>query len=321
MEDAIKNFAAQFEWEPKVENSDKWKPYDKFIVAGMGGSHLAAGLLEIIKPGLDVVVHRDYGLPDLSKKELTGRLLIASSYSGNTEEVIDAFDEAVKKGLNLAAISVGGKLIERAKKAHIPYVVIPQTGIQPRSALGFSLRAMLKLMGLEELLKESSKLAQELKPQELRQEGSRLAEKLKDQVPVIYASRRNFSLAYNWKIKMNETGKIPAFYNVFPELNHNEMTGFDVTESSRHLSKIFHFLFLKNENDHPKIQKRLEITAELYRQRGLVVEVMELTGKSVMEKVFRSLVIADWTAVRLAEIYGLEAEQVPMVEEFKKLIT
>jgi len=245
--------------------------------------------------------------------------MVLSSYSGNTEEVLDAYDEAGKRGYDRAVISIGGKLLERAKEDGVPYVEMPDTGIQPRLALGFSFKGLLKLMGRDDAVQEIGGLADTLKPDEYEAEGKKLADMLRDHVPVIYASETNGPIAYNWKIKLNETGKIPAFYNVLPELNHNEMNGFDVQETTKKLSENVYFIFLKDESDDPRIVKRMEILEKLYRDRGLPVRVIELTG-SVFHKLFFSLVIADWTAYYTAENYGLEAEQVPMVEEFKRLI-
>ncbi|MDP3741509.1 MAG: bifunctional phosphoglucose/phosphomannose isomerase [bacterium] len=344
MNDAIKNFAKQFKYRPKIQGG-KIKKYKKFVIAGMGGSHLAAGILKTIKPELDITIHRDYGLPkigDLSRPSATlsrpgegkgrGRtLVIASSYSGNTEETISAFEEAVKFELPIAAIAIGGKLLELAKKYDVPYVQMPDTGIQPRSALGFSLLALLKVMKQNDLLKEVRGLAGILSPLQFEEQGKALAQKLKNKVPVIYASAKNYSLAYNWKIKFNETGKIPAFYNTFPELNHNEMTGFDPVKSREaglpsaefnraSLQDKFHIIMLKDSHDHPQIQKRMEVIAKLFQDRGLPVEILELRGGSKLEQIFSSLILADWTAFYTAEGYGLESEQVPMVEEFKRLI-
>jgi glucose/mannose-6-phosphate isomerase len=212
---------------------------------------------------------------------------------------------------------------------------LPATGIQPRSALGFNIKAVLKLMSRGDLMKEIEELADLLNPSDYENIGKELAEKLKGYIPVIYASERNFGLARNWKIKFNETGKIPAYFNVLPELNHNEMTGFDeartdakskygpeptVIEERRKLNSPFHFIFLKDADDHPKIQKRMDITEKLYRDRGLKTEILELLGNGVFYKIFSSLILADWTAYYTAEGYGLEAEKVPIVEEFKKLI-
>lgn len=318
MYEAIKNFNKQFEYEPRIENAAALKPTAKFLVVGMGGSHLAADLLKVWDPALDVVVHHDYGLPAIPEEDLAERLVILSSYSGNTEEVLSAFEEANAKNLSCAIISIGGKLIELAQKSALPYIQMPDTGIQPRSALGFSLMAFFKLMNQQYAMKEASLLSSTLKPVEFEDAGRELAKRLKGSVPVIYSSSRNLPIAYNWKIKFNETGKIPAFYNILPELNHNEMTGFDVKDSTRNLCRNFYFILLKDKADHPKIKRRMEILEKLYGDRGLFVEPIHIEGKSAFHKIFSSLVLADWVTYYTAEEYGVEAEQVPMVEEFKK---
>lgn len=319
MSKAIQDFAQQFSYKPKIEGG-KIKKYPKYILSGMGGSHLAADLARIYDPSLPLIIRSDYGLPQILKKQNKTSLFIASSYSGNTEEVIDGLSTALKQKMDCAVIAVGGKLIALAKKHKLPYIQMPDTSIQPRSALGFSLNALFKAMGREDALRESYRLAKTLRPYTLQKTGRALAKKMKNYVPVIYSSRANKAIAYNWKIKFNETGKIPSFYNVFPELNHNEMTGFDVKTSSKHLSNNFYFIILKDKDDHKKIQHRMDVLAKLYKKRNLKIEIMALAGKNKLEKIFTSLVIADWTAVHTAELYNLESEQVPMVEEFKKMI-
>lgn len=321
MEEAIKNFSKQFEWKPEIQNAAAFRPAKRLVVAGMGGSHLAADLLSAYDPKLDVYVHRDYGLPFLSDERLRDSLLVASSYSGNTEETIDFAEKALQARLNLAVVAVGGKLIDFAKKNNLPYILIPDTKIQPRSALGFSITALAKLSGNTTMLAELGELSKVLKPESLRADGRKLASTLQGRVPVIYSSSRNLPIAYNWKIKFNETGKIPAFYNVLPELNHNEMTGFDVIPKTKQLSEKFHFIFLADVADNSKVAKRMNVCKKLYEKRGLPVTVLALSGKTVLEKIFNSLLLADWSAFHTAALYGAEAEQVPMVEEFKRLIT
>lgn len=321
MEEAIRNFPKQFAWDPILENGDRLKGFKRFLVVGMGGSAHPGQLIQTADPCVDVIVHRDYGLSQISKDPVEDRLVIACSYSGNTEEPISAFQEAFKKGLPLCAVSVGGKLLELARQFSVPYIQIPNTGIQPRMAAGFIFRAFAKIMGKNDMLEQSSFLALDLDAESLKEEGKNLAQTLNGSIPLIYASRVNTSLAHIWKITLNETGKIPAFYNVFPELNHNEMTGFDLQESTKHLSERFHFIFLRDQNDHPLVQKRMDVTAQFYRQRGLKVEMLELKGKTVFYKIFSSLLLADWTAYYLALHYGVDPEQIPMVEEFKKLIS
>lgn len=319
MSDAIKKFPTQFEYQPIIENAKYFKKAERYFYIGMGGSHLAADLTLLCNPKLPLSVSSDYELPPQTEFEKKP-LVIAGSYSGNTEETINGFTLARKKRIPVVVMASGGKLLAEAKKNHLPYIQLPQTGIQPRMALGLGMRAMQKILGDEKSLRESARLAQTLQPMSLQKMAKTLAKKLSGRVPVIYSSARNLAIAYNWKIKFNETGKIPSFYNVLPELNHNEMNGFDVQPSTKQLSERFHFIFLKDTEDHPRIEKRMEILERLYRARKLPIEVQILTGKNIFEKVFTSLLIADWTAVAIAEQYGLESEQVPMVEEFKKLM-
>lgn len=321
MEHAIKTFPTQFAWKPRIENARRLKKLDYFVVAGMGGSHLAAGLIRTWKPDIPLYIHQDYDLPPVPTEFLKKSLLIASSYSGNTEEVLDFFEQARKSGLPLAAISVGGKLLEQAVRYNIPYIQIPETGIQPRSALGFSFKALLKFMRQGAALTEVTKLSKRLNPSTFRASGKDLAKRLKDHIPVIYGSLHNLSIAYNWKIKFNETSKIPAFSNVLPELNHNEMTGFDVAPSTRKLSKLFHFILLNDPEDHPRIQRRMKVLKKLLEDRGLPVEAIRLhTNRGPFYKIFSSLLLADWASYFTAELYRVDPEQVPMVEEFKRLI-
>ncbi len=320
MEDAVKNFATQFNFKPVIENESKLKRFDSFVLCGMGGSHLAADLLKIFNPAIDMYVHRDYGLPQLSEKRFKNSLYIASSYSGNTEEVLDFAEKALEAKYAVAVVATGGALIEFAKAHSLPYVLMPNAGIQPRSALGFSLLALTALIGDSETFAELQKLESTLAPMQFQEQGKALAQELAGKIPVIYSSRANTAVGYNWKIKCNETAKIPAFSNVFPELNHNEMTGFDVIESTKKLSEKFHFIFIADADDSPNIMRRMEVLAELYDKRGLQVTILQLTGTSVFEKVFNSLLLADWVALSLSGLYKTEPEKVPLVEEFKKMI-
>ncbi|MDP2630753.1 MAG: SIS domain-containing protein [Candidatus Uhrbacteria bacterium] len=319
MRDAIVEFAKQFYYAPEVERPSR-KKYQHIIVAGMGGSHLSADVLKGYDPTLPVSVYHEYGIPYIASEKRKHTLLIASSYSGNTEETIDAFQEAGRQGIDRAALSVGGTLMKLARKEKVSYVQMPDTGIQPRCALGFSIKALVALMGLDSVANDLSRLAKTLKPLASEQKGKALARQLKGMIPLVYASSANESLAYNWKIKFNETGKIPAFYNVLPELNHNEMTGFDVQPSTEKLSKRFVVLFLRDTQDHPRIMRRMDIIKRLYAQRGLLCENIALNGTTRFQRMFSSLLLADWTAYYTATQYGLESEQVPMVEEFKKMI-
>ena len=317
----IKNFARQFEFNPKIENKSALKKkYKGYIVAGMGGSHLAADILKCWQPECKLTIWQNYGLPPIEPKEFKKYLIIASSYSGNTEETIDALKLALKRKCPVAVIASGGKLLELARKEKIPHIALPRLDIQPRMALGFSIKALLALMDEKTLLRETQSLSKTLKPSLSENRGKNLARKFKNKVPLIYASYENRALAKIWKIKFNETGKIPAFWTVFPEMNHNEMTGFDIQKTTHGLSKNFHAIVLRDEEDNARITKRMDILASLYKKRGLPVEKIDIKGSSRLHKIFSSIILADWTSYYTAKLYNTEPEAVAMVEQFKKLI-
>jgi len=193
-------------------------------------------------------------------------------------------------------------------------------------ALGLNLKALLKLLEQGDALTLVSKI----KLPDSENTGKKIAEKLRGFVPIIYSSRKNGSLAYAWKVKINETAKKPSFSNVFPELNHNEMAGFpigkvskllscdDCSAYSRLLSQNFHFVFLKDETDSPRIAKRMEVMAELFQKQRLNVEKIELAGDNVFAKIFSSLQLADWVSYYIAKEYGIDPADTLAIEEFKK---
>ena len=215
MLDKYRSFPKQFEFKPVVMNPGTLKQAESFVVLGMGGSNLTPSLIKIADPFLDLICHRDYGLSPVKDGVLRNNLIIASSYSGNTEETLDGFNAALAKGLDIAVIAKGGKLLDLAKQHNAPFVELPSVDIQPRVSAGFQLMALLKLMGKEKELEEARLLSQTIAIHELEKEGERLAGLLFGKIPVVYSSLKNLPLARNWKIKFNETAKIPAFFNVF----------------------------------------------------------------------------------------------------------
>jgi len=314
--ESIKSFGKQLQYKPEIVNTDKLGKYERFVFIGMGGSALAPDLLRVSNPELDILIHRDYGLPDLPDSVLKNSLIILNSYSGNTEEVLDAFKLALSKNLSVVVVSIGGKLLELARQNTVPYVEMPDWNLEPRMALGLNLRALLKVLGQDKALETISKI----NVPDCEKEGKKLAEKLRGFVPIIYSSRKNGPIAYAWKVKINETAKKPSFSNVFPELNHNEMAGFHVGEVSKLLCQNFCFVFLNDPSDNPKISKRMQVTAKLFEDYKLNVEMVELSGNNVFAKIFSSLQLADWVSYYIAKEYGIDPADTSAIEEFKKML-
>jgi len=321
MEEIIRNFAEQLKYTPEIENAAALKRGGlprhgggKFVVAGMGGSNLAAGIIKSWKPKLDIIIHRDYGLPDMEERELKERLIILSSYSGTTEETVSAFNEALSRKLPLIVITTGGKLLELAQKNNAPYIRLPDIKAHPRFAIGLSMKATLKAMGEDSILNDITGEAGSLNVDDYKEAGRDLARGLENKIPLIYSSIRNHDLAYFWKINFNETVKTPAFFGVFPELNHNEMIGFGKFADK------FAFVFLADPDDEPRIQKRMAVTAKIFEDRGLTVLKTDIIGPSLWHKSFASILTALWTSYYLAEYYGVDPEDVSIIKEFKSAL-
>lgn len=313
----IKRFAEQFSYKPEIMNEDKLVRKERIIIAGMGGSRLVGDILKMWKPDKEIIVHSDYNLPAVSDKRLKEFLIIANSYSGNTEETIDAALKAIELGLDIAVAATGGKLIQIAKENNLPYVQVPADRLPARSDLGHDLMAILKIIGDADGLAEAS-LLRSLDPEGQEEDGKSLAGTLENKIPVIYTSERNMELGYIWKVIMNETAKVPAFCNRFPELNHNEIAGFGNSD----LSKSFRFIFLRDVDDDKtgRIGLRMGKLDELYGKMDLPVTKLELKGESHLKKIFSSVALAHWTAYHLAKQYGVDPEKTDIIEDFKKML-
>jgi len=281
----IKNFKNQFKYEPVIKNRDKLKKSKDYFIVGMGGSHLSADIIRDIFPELNITVHSDYGLPNKINKK---SLLILSSFSGNTEEVLDSLKYALKEKIPLIIISSGGKLIEIAKVKDIPYIELPDKNLPPRMALGYSIKALLKIV--------NKKIDFKIKDQESA--GKEIAKKIKGTIPLIYSSNKNKSIGYIWKINFNENSKNPAFNNVFPELNHNEVEGIN--------KKDFSFILIEDQKDHPRVKLRMEIFKKNYKTI------------TIKDNPINLIILSLWTSYYLALENKVDPINVRKIEELKK---
>ncbi len=298
------------------------------MISGMGGSALPGNLFRIYlndlfraeeptRQPLAIYQNRSYRLPPESFHEC---LNFICSYSGNTEETVASFTEALERGLPCIAFSAGGKIEAMAKERGVPHIKlpIPNPSFQPRMGTGFFIGAMLQVLinqGLvpdtrKEILAEAEELGAALPA--LEERGKSLASRMAGKTPVIYTTAKYKSVAMVWKIKLNENAKTPAFWNFFPELNHNEMVGWTLPQGK------FFVLMLREPGDHPQNVKRFDITAGLLREKGVDVEVLDMEGETVYSRVFRSIALGDFTSYYLALEYGQDPTPVAMVEALKQ---
>jgi len=297
-------------------------------ISGMGGSALPGNILrvflnDIFKKSsgkkLAVYQNRFYSLPP---EAFDNCLNFICSYSGNTEETIASFQEALDNGLPCVGISSGGKLEEMCKANGIPHVKLPVPceNFQPRTATGYFFSSIFQVLvnsGLVEdrtrdLLELSEKLIEE--SEDLENKGKELAKKLKEKTPIVYSTAKFKSVAMIWKIKFNENSKTPAFWNFFPELNHNELVGFTNPKAD------YFVIMLRDKDDNAQNRKRFEITAQILKEKGIESEIIDMRGENVFYKMFSSLTLGDWTSYYLALEYGQDPTPVELVEKFKNLL-
>ena len=292
---------------------------NQVVVAGMGGSSFPIDIVNLHLGPLPVKLEvvRDYKI----RVPLDGRsLVLVSSFSGSTEETLSALDQATAAGAKVIAITAGRKLGEAAEAAGCPVarIEVDPESFQPRFAYGYFFSIYAGILEKANLLNlKGSGIDQRdaflgKRIPLLDHSGRRIAEKLVGQIPLVYTSERYAqSVARITKIKFNENSKAPAFWNSFPELNHNEMQGF---EFDRHR---FHYLFLNDPKDDPRIHKRMAILRRQLRKKGYPVTRYDFCGSNELERAFDGLVLGDWASYYLALLRKKDPTPVDFIEAFK----
>jgi glucose/mannose-6-phosphate isomerase len=297
------------------------------VVIGIGGSAIGADLLRGYAEGelrIPFLVSRGYHLPAFVDRET---LVVASSYSGNTEETLSAYAEARQRGARMFAIASGGELERRAQADGVPFCRIP-AGYSPRAALGYSFAPLLAVMARLGLLRdraedlaEAVRVMQELRA-ELGQEtpaannaAKQLAERLYGKLPFIYgAAPWSAVAAYRWKGQLNENAKNISHSNALPELNHNETVGWEHPAS---LAAQVEVVLLRDREDHPKVQRRFEVTATIMRPRVSGLSEVWSRGHSVLARLFSLIYHGDFTSCYLALLNGVDPTPVKVIDYLK----
>ncbi len=303
--------------------------FKSITVSGMGGSALPANLLRtycnsLFKKNPDynpfqIYINRYYFLPPEAHDK---SLNIIASYSGNTEETISSLEEAHKNNLKFVGLSSGGKVEELCKKYDAPHIKlpIPYPNYQPRMGTGYFFGAMFQLLinlnlipnVTSGLLSLANKL--EANMNDFEKKGIELSKKMKGKTIVVYSSPKFKSIAMVWKIKINENAKTPAFWNFFPEANHNEMVGYTNPQGK------FFIIMLKDLEDDKRNLKRYEATTKLLKEKGIECETIDMGKDDVFYKIFSSITIADWASYYLALEYKQDPTPVDMVEKLKQIL-
>lgn len=305
-----------------------WTGIHQVVVCGMGGSAIGADLLAAYAAPLapvPVVIWRNYGLPAFAAGPAT--LVVASSHSGNTEEVLAGFDEAVRRGVRLVVVSRGGELGRRAEAAGVPWWRFEHSG-QPRAAVGFSfglLLALLARLGLiPDAASELEDAAQAMRRQEesLRVEvevagnpAKRLAGQLMGRWVTVLGADLLAPVARRWRTQISEIAKAPGQFEELPEADHNLVAGVVNPEPLFGMTKV---VFLRAGLNHPRNRARIEATREVLMVEGFDTDVVDAAGDTRMAQQWTCLHFGDYSAYYLAMAYGVDPTPVASIEGLKK---
>ncbi|MFH0867942.1 MAG: bifunctional phosphoglucose/phosphomannose isomerase [Candidatus Woesearchaeota archaeon] len=280
------------------------------VVLGMGGSAIGGDLLKIYlsEENIPVYVNRDYKVPNFVSEQ---SLVFAVSYSGNTEETLSALNDAKEKNAQIIAITSGGKLANECKKA----IKVP-SGLQPRAALGYLFFPMLGVLHNSNIIRVRNDDLNEMmdilkKTDKFNDLAESLAKKLKEKIPVIYASDTLGAVAFRWKTQINENAKMPAFYNVFSEMNHNEIAGY------KGMDRKFVAVLIRDKYDNERIKKRMDICKDIMEVTANVEEV-QTQGNSLLARMFSAIYLGDFVSYHLALWNRVDPSPVEVIEEMKR---
>jgi len=299
----------------------------RIVIVGLGGSAIGADLLSSYVEPLcraPVVLRRNYGLPAYAFDPET--LLVFSSKSGNTEEVLDAFKHAQEAPAAKVALTTGGKLAGLAEEAGIPLWQFDHPG-EPRTAVGYSFGLLLSLLHRLDMIPDHAdevqaaveamkNLQHDLGPQQPLEENParQLADKLHDRWPVILGADFLAPVARRWRSQVAELVKAMAQFEELPEADHNMLEAVHFPEELRHAAVM---VFLGAELMHPRNQLRTRFCRESFDEAGLLTAAVEASGSSRLAQQWTSLYFGDYTAYYLALQYGINPTPVPRMQALK----
>ena len=313
-------------WNFRIDLSGlKKNKFSAIIFCGLGGSAISGDLLKDYLSGelqIPFIVIRGYNLPSYTDENC---LVIISSYSGNTEETNSCFDQALKKKSKIIVITSGGKIAETATSYNIPVIKV-RGGFQPRYALGLSFFSLLRIMqelGLADEQANSKKIIElwQKRGIEYTSDNSlpmQIAEEIVGFIPVIYSSEFLSSTGYRMKSQFNENAKLHAFHNTIPEMNHNEIIGWESYKEKQFQTKV---IYLLDREFHPQNLKRFEVLKEMLTEQK--VEVITLTSSEENKKVriMDLIFLADWISFYAAVLRGFDPSEIDFIHRMKQRLT
>lgn len=292
------------------------------VIAGVGGSGIGGSIVHtVIQDELQVplLVSKSYSIPAFVNQHT---LFIASSFSGETEETLASLQKARQAGAQCVLISSGGRMVGLAEEQQLELIKIPGSSKSPRASIGYSIVEMLFVLHKKGLISNSfikqTELAANTLQQEadtLRSRGEKLANTMKGYLPFIYAGSRLYPIATRIQQQINKNGKHLCHINEVPEMNHNELVGWEHPEQVMNDSKVY---FLHSAYDDPRIREHCRISREILQKKAANVSSIEAQGESLLEECLNLIHLTDWVSYYLALANEADPNDTAAIDHLKK---
>ena len=314
----------------KITLHNDYEKIQNIVVAGMGGSAIGGDLVKLLTKNelnIPLVISRNYKLPNWVNENT---LVVCSSYSGNTEETLSCFNDALIKGGKTVGISTGGELTKQLIENDLDLITIP-SGLQPRAALALSFVPMLSLLNKIGFI--SSNFIQELNSsvdllkvfgniycdQNDQNPSYVTAKKIYKTIPIIYGENEYTGIiAVRWKGQLSENAKMLAFCNDLPEMNHNEIVGW---ENNKTLMEKTSIIWLSDVEDHPRIASRQTATKDIIGKTTSTHEKISLEGDTQFNRLLHLVHYRDWVSYWCAILHKTDPTPVTKIDQLKKILS
>jgi glucose/mannose-6-phosphate isomerase len=310
-----------------LELPDNYGDIDKVVILGMGGSAIAGDFLRSLvdlESPIPIFSNRAYDLPLLVDDRT---LLIASSYSGNTEEVLSCFEPGLNTGAKKVVTTTGGRLLTTARANGVPAFVFHYES-EPRAALGYSFMPLLaiaqkvgivadKSEDVDEATAAMNDLAARIDETVplARNPAKQLAEKLHERLPVVYGAGILAPIARRWKGQLNETSKMWCFYEELPEADHNAVVGYGLPKEIAAKALV---VFLRAPSLHPRILLRYDLTRTALEEASVDSATVDAEGRSPLAQMMSATLFGDWMSLYLAILNGVAPAPTPPIGTLKE---
>ncbi len=296
-------------------------PISNVLICGLGGSGIGGSIvseLVVRNANVPINVTKGYFIPAYVGKNT---LVIISSYSGNTEETINCMELAISKGAKIVGITSGGKVLEICKQNNFDCIVVPG-GMPPRSCVGYSITQLFFILGHNKVITNDYKT--ELKAAidlidtnevSIISEAKIIADKLMGKVPVIYATTYNEGIVIRFRQQLNENAKVLCWHHIIPEMNHNELVGW--TQKNDDLNVL---IFL-DKDEYSRNLARVDINKDVIKKYTNNITEIYSKGNSTIEKAIYFIHLGDWISVLLAELRGVDAIEVNVINHLKSKLS